>query len=411
MKIDISGTGIDVKKENHIFDGANKCRKRLLEGEFNLTGWVTLPSEIDKPLIDEIKRVAEQIRKKCNLFIVIGIGGSYLGAKAVIEALNDSKEDHPEIVFAGFNMSAAYLHKVEKRMRHESVCLCVISKSGSTTEPLLTYHILKEKITDKYGEEEGNRRIYIITDKEKGFLRKEAQDNHNISFEVPHNIGGRYSVLSPVGLLPIAVAGHDIESLLQGGADISKSEEWKDSLLDYAICRIALQNRGKLVEIFEYFEMNLDYFGEWLKQLFCESEGKEGRGAFVTSLCFSRDLHSVGQFLQQGTQLFYETLIRIKTAEYDFKIPKTAEELYAGKSLEDVNDCAEQGVILAHKNNGVPIMTIEIPVLDEYNLGQLIYFFEMSCAISAELIGVNPFDQPGVDAYKSEMRRLVKKLK
>lgn len=411
MKINTSGTGIDVKKENSIFDSAKRCRRRLLGGNFNLTGWVALPSEIDKSLVNDIKMVAEQIRKKCNLFIVVGIGGSYLGAKAVIEALNDSKEDHPEIVFAGFNMSAAYLHKVEKRMRHESVCLCVISKSGATTEPLLTYHILKEKIIDKYGKEEGNRRIYIITDKEKGFLRKEAQENHNITFEVPNDIGGRYSVLSPVGLLPIAVAGHSIERILQGGADISKSEEWEDRLLDYVICRIALQNRGKLVEIFEYFEMNLDYFGEWLKQLFCESEGKEGKGAFVTSLCFSRDLHSVGQFLQQGTQVFYETLIRIKNAEHDFKIPKAAGEPYAGKSLEDINECAEQGVILAHKNNGVPIMTIEVMALDEYNLGQLIYFFEMSCAISAELIGVNPFDQPGVEAYKSEMQRLVKKLK
>ena len=212
-------------------------------------------------------------------------------------------------------------------------------------------------------------------------------------------------------MLPIAAAGHNIDKLLRGAADLAVSKEWDSGLMEYALCRVALQQQGKLVEVFEYFEMNLNYFGEWLKQLFCESEGKEGKGAFSTCLCFSRDLHSVGQFLQQGTQIFYETLIRVNKAEYDFDIPESAGKPYAGKALEDINTCAADGVILAHKNSGIPIMTIEIPVLDEYNLGQLIYFFEMSCAVSAHLLGVNPFDQPGVEAYKNEMRKLVEELK
>ena len=241
-------------------------------------------------------------------------------------------------------------------------------------------------------------------------MRQEAIANGNTTFEIPENIGGRYSVLTPVGLLPIAVAGYDIEALLQGAKDMALSNEWENKLLEYALCRVELQRKGKPIEIFEYFESSLHYFGEWLKQLFCESEGKDGKGAFTTTLCFTRDLHSVGQLLQQGNQIFYETMILIKESKHDFKIPETAGKLYAGNSLNDINTCAAEGVIAAHRNIGIPIITIEIPKLDEYNLGQLIYFFEMSCAISAHLIGVNPFDQPGVEAYKSEMKKLVKKL-
>ena len=295
-------------------------------------------------------------------------------------------------------------------MRKESVCLCVISKSGSTTEPLLTYSVLKEKMLEKYGMEEAVKRIYVITDEEKGTLRREAEEKGYRAFAVPENVGGRYSVLSSVGLLPIAAAGHDIESLLQGAADMSASEKWKKELLEYAVCRVALERGGKQVEIFECFETNLLFFGEWLKQLFCESEGKDGKGIFTTCLCFSRDLHSVGQFLQQGRQMFFETLIRIRASEYDFEIPESAGEPYAGKTMKAINECAEEAVVLAHKKAGIPIVTIELPVLDEYNIGKLIYFFELSCAVSAAMTDVDPFNQPGVEAYKKEMKVLVQSL-
>ena len=410
MKVDVSATGINLDNEIELFDLAQKWTDTFFAGGYPNTGWVSLPAEFDKSLLGEIEDAAEEIRRKCDLLIVVGIGGSYLGAKAVIDALDDNKDDYPEIMFAGYNMSTAHLNKVLKRMRKESVCLCVISKSGSTTEPLLTYSILKEKMIEKYGLEEAVKRIYVITDETKGTLRREAEEKGYRAFAVPENVGGRYSVLSSVGLLPIAAAGHDIESLLQGAADMSASEQWKKELLEYAVCRVALERGGKQVEIFECFETNLLFFGEWLKQLFCESEGKDGKGIFTTCLCFSRDLHSVGQFLQQGRQMFFETLIRIRASEYDFEIPESAGEPYAGKTMKAINECAEEAVVLAHKKAGIPIVTIELPVLDEYNIGKLIYFFELSCAVSAAMTDVDPFNQPGVEAYKKEMKVLVQSL-
>lgn len=410
MEISIKEFGIRFNDE-YILE-TNSYRKYLLLEKENIdySGWAYLPLKCDANFFENIKIAAEEIKKKCTLLIVVGIGGSYLGANAVISALNSRTKSNTEIIFAGFDMSSVYLKKVLERIEKESACICVISKSGTTTEPLLSYAVIKDKLIEKYGKEEAERRTYIITDKSKGLLRQEAIANGNTTFEIPENIGGRYSVLTPVGLLPIAVAGYDIEALLQGAKDMALSEEWEDKLLEYAVYRVELQRRGKSIEIFEYFESSLHYFGEWLKQLFCESEGKEGKGAFAATLCFTRDLHSVGQLLQQGNQIFYETMIIIKESNYDFKIPEAAGELYAGNSLNDINTCAVEGVIAAHRNIGIPIITIEIPELDEYNLGQLIYFFEMSCAISAHLIGVNPFDQPGVEAYKSEMKKQVEKL-
>lgn len=410
MEISIKESGIRFNNEYNL--KTNLYRKYLLLKIENLAynGWVNLPLEFDVKFLENIINISKEIKNKCGLLIVVGIGGSYFGAKAVIDALNSNKKSNTKVIFAGFDMSASYLQKVVQRMENESVCICVISKSGTTTEPLLSYAVIKDKLIEKYGKEEAERRTYIITDKSKGILRQEAIANGNTTFEIPENIGGRYSVLTPVGLLPIAVAGYDIEALLQGAKDMALSNEWENKLLEYALCRVELQRKGKPIEIFEYFESSLHYFGEWLKQLFCESEGKDGKGAFTTTLCFTRDLHSVGQLLQQGNQIFYETMILIKESKHDFKIPETAGELYAGNSLNDINTCAAEGVIAAHRNIGIPIITIEIPKLDEYNLGQLIYFFEMSCAISAHLIGVNPFDQPGVEAYKSEMKKLVKKL-
>ena len=310
LKIDVTGTNIDLKQEQDLKAASRQWHEYLHFGKGDYTGWVDLPVNFDEDLLNSILMTAEEIRSKCDLLIVVGIGGSYLGAKAVIDALNGSREDCPEIVFAGFNMSGAYLDKVVKRMMREDVCLCVISKSGTTVEPLLSYSILKEKLFGKYGKAAKDR-IYVITDSTKGALREEVENEGYTAFVVPDDIGGRYSVLSVVGLLPIAVAGHDIVAMLQGAATVAKAPEWQDRLLDYATARVLLQKQGKTVEIFEYFEANLRYFGEWLKQLFGESEGKDGKGAYPSSLCFSTDLHSIGQFLQQGNQMFYETLICI----------------------------------------------------------------------------------------------------
>ena len=406
MKIDISGTGIDINKETELKESSHKWYERIMQREEPYTGWATLPLDFDKTLLQEIRKTAEEIKRKCNLFIVVGVGGSYLGAKAVIDALHGSKRGCPEVMFAGYNMSASYLDKVVEKLEDKTACLCVISKSGSTLEPMLTYSILREKMEEVYGSH-ANDRIYVITDKEHGRLREEASACGYKSFEVPSDIGGRYSVLSAVGLLPIAVAGHDIEAMLNGAREIALNPAWKDRLLDYATARVLLQKQGKTVEIFEYFEANLRYFGEWLKQLFGESEGKDGKGAYPSSLCFSTDLHSIGQFLQQGSQIFYETMIRVGRPKHNFVIPESAGYPYAGKNLEEINLSAERGVILAHTKARIPVITIHIPILDEFNFGNMIYFFEMSCAVSAYNLGVNPFDQPGVEAYKSEMKKLV----
>lgn len=409
MIVDVSKTDIVLKNEKELFESSKAWYKKIMSGDEDFTGWATLPQEFNQDLLNDIMQTAEIIKNNCKLFVVIGVGGSYLGAKAVIEALNGSAEDFPEVMFAGFNMSASYLKKVMSKMDNDETCLCVISKSGTTVEPLLSYSILSKKMYDKYGEE-ANKRIYVITDEEKGKLREEVRKFGHKSFVVPDDIGGRYSVLSPVGLLPIAVAGHDIERLLQGAKDISFENGWTDDLLNYAVCRNALHRQGKTNEIFEFFEHKLKYFGEWLKQLFGESEGKDGKGTYPSTLCFSTDLHSIGQFLQQGNQLFYEVVLRVMKSESDLVIPDSAVTPYAGKTLETINKCAEEGVIAAHKKVGIPIITIEIPVLDEYNLGKLIYYFEMTCAISAYNLGVSPFNQPGVEAYKNEMRAKIKDL-
>ncbi len=408
MRIDLSRNGIEIKQES--MDVASKWQRELAKGEQDFTGWANLPSTIDKDMVEDIKQTAKEIKEKCDLFVVIGIGGSYLGAQAVIDALDGSKNDYPEVMFAGYNMSATTMNKVVKAMEEKETCICVISKSGGTVEPLMAYSILKEKLIEKYGEAEADKRIYVVTDAVRGTLRPEVEAKGYKSFVIPDNVGGRYSVLTPVGLLPIAAAGADIDALLKGAKDMEEDEGWKDELLKYAISRVELLNSGKVIEVFEYFEDTLRYFGEWIKQLFGESEGKEGKGAYPACLCFSRDLHSIGQFLQQGNPIVYETVIRIDEPNLNFTIPEIAGDPYAGKTLEDINRCAEGGVILAHEKAGVPINTISIEKLDEYNLGEMIYFFEMTCGIAASMQGVNPFDQPGVEGYKSEMRKLINEL-
>lgn len=407
MKINTDDYIVD---KSHLLEEAKDWYHRLNSESMEYTGWVDLPAGIDHELVDDIITTAERIKSQCSLFIVVGIGGSYLGAKAVIDALNGSMTDCPDIQFAGYSMSAAYQEKLIRRMNSESTCLCVVSKSGRTVEPMLSYAILKDRMFAKYGIKEARRRIYVITDETKGDLRIDAFENQFKSFNIPTNIGGRYSVLTPAGLLPIAVAGHNIINLLDGAKSLMDDRLWEEGLLDYASSRVALQKAGKCVEVFEYFEANLTVFGDWLQQLFGESEGKEGKGAFPACLCFSRDLHSMGQFLQQGNQIFYETIIRIKKSAFDLEIPWQAGHPYAGKTIEQINECSESGVIAAHKKVGIPLGIIEVDKLDEYSIGQLIYFFEMSAAVSAFLLGLNPFNQPGVEFYKQEMKDLVLKL-
>lgn len=407
MKINTDDYIVD---KSHLLEEAKDWYHRLNSESMEYTGWVDLPAGIDHELVDDIITTAERIKSQCSLFIVVGIGGSYLGAKAVIDALNGSMTDCPDIQFAGYSMSAAYQEKLIRRMNSESTCLCVVSKSGRTVEPMLSYAILKDRMFAKYGIKEARKRIYVITDENKGDLRIDAFENQFKTFSIPENIGGRYSVLTPAGLLPIAVAGHDIVNLLAGAKSLMDKQLWENGLLDYSASRVALQKAGKCVEVFEYFEANLTVFGDWLQQLFGESEGKEGKGAFPACLCFSRDLHSMGQFLQQGNQIFYETIIRIKESAFDLDIPWQAGYPYAGKTIEQINECSESGVIAAHRKAGIPLGIIEVDKLDEYSIGQLIYFFEMSAAISAFLLGLNPFDQPGVEFYKQEMKDLVLKL-
>lgn len=414
MKIDISGAGIRPEREQAASCRAWRARLRSGGKDYpgaDFAGWVRLPEEMPQALLDDLCRTAEEIRERCTLLIVVGIGGSFLGAKAVIDALGGSRPGWPEVAFAGFHMSAAYHKRLLARMEKEAVCLCVISKSGRTVEPLLAYAILKEKLIGRYGEAEAYRRIYGITDARRGDLRREAEETGMKTFVIPNDVGGRYSVLTPVGLLPIAAAGHDIRKMLAGAKAMAQDEAgWSGPLLDYTLARCTLQRRGKRVEVFEFFEADLHSFGQWLVQLFGESEGKAGKGALPTCLWFSRDLHSMGQFLQQGSPVFFETVISVAHRAEDIAIPKKTGGAFAGKTLEQINACAEMGVLAAHRKAGIPIQTVQIQRLEEESLGGMIYFFEMSAALSGYLMGVNPFDQPGVEAYKAEVMGLVAQL-
>jgi glucose-6-phosphate isomerase len=398
----LSWNNIEEKKSDLV-----KIKQLLLSGEASFTGWVDLPESFDKEEIERIKSTAEEIRAKCDAFVVIGIGGSYLGARAAIEMLGENSTG-PKIYYAGQNISAAYHLELIEEIKEKEVCICIISKSGTTTESAVAFAILKDFLIRKYGETEANRRIFAITDKDKGVIREEARRRGYVSFVVPDDIGGRYSVLSAVGLLPIAVAGIDIEMMLDGAREIAKNNSFEsDIAAHYAAARILLFDIGKHIEIFESYEPRLFYFLEWLKQLFGESEGKEGKGVFPASLQFSTDLHSMGQFLQEGHQIFFETVINIENPQSDIIVPRNAGQALGGASMNDINRAAFLGVMEAHRKAGIPIITIDIPELTSYYFGQMVYFFECACAFSGYLFGVNPFDQPGVEAYKSEMLKVL----
>lgn len=374
-------------------------------------GWVNL--EYDKEEMERVKLAAQKIRKDSDFLIVIGIGGSYLGARAVIEALSHSFRQK-NVLFAGNNMSPDYLNDLIDFIKDKDFSLNVISKSGTTTEPAIAFSVLKEKLIEKYGKEEANKRIYITTDKEKGLLRKEAIEEGYETFIVPDNIGGRYSVLTPVGLLPIAVAGIDIDKLIFGAesAMIKYSTLEDNDCYTYAVIRNILNKKGKSIELLVNYEPKLHYFMEWWKQLFGESEGKEGKGIFPAGVDNTTDLHSMGQYIQEGQRIMFETVLNIEEPYRDYKLPAAGSkelDFLTGKSLNDVNHKAMQGTIIAHTDGKVPNLEIIIEKLDEFNVGWLIYFFEKACGISGYLLGVNPFNQPGVEAYKKEMFKLLGK--
>lgn len=401
LRVDISRSGLTSEEINAKKDAVDAALERLWSGKEDFTGWVKLPLEYDKNEVERILNVSDIIRQQCGLMIVIGIGGSYLGAKAAIDAL-EKEPDAPQVKFAGINLSAVYHAQLLREMELQDVCLCVISKSGTTVETTATFNIFKKALIEKYGKEEAVKRIYAITDEKHGALREETEAEGYTSFVIPSDIGGRYSVLTPVGLLPIAVAGVDIRGLLQGAETMASSPEWDFDASAYAVARFLLLQKGKAVEAIQHYEPGLKYFVEWIKQLFGESEGKDGTGLFPAGLELTADLHSMGQFLQQGSQIFFETVLNVKNSPVDLTIPAGPLE---GKTLNQLNRAAVRGVIEAHSSAGVPIIRIDIPQLNAFYYGQLIYFFETSCAITAMLMGVNPFDQPGVEAYKKEMKK------
>jgi len=380
------------------------------------TGWVNLPSQISKNEILEIKQTAKYFHKNTDYVVAIGIGGSYLGAKAVISALEPefTSTNSPKILFAGNNLDQDYIYNLLQFIDDKNYGIVVISKSGTTLEPAISFRILEKHLINKFGDDAKNR-IIAITDKNKGALLKLSKQKGYKTFVIPDNIGGRFSVLTPVGLLPIAITGFDIEKLILGAKKIEKDTSLnskKDIAMQYAIARNILYSEGKNIELMISFNSKLHYFSEWWKQLFGESEGKNHKGIFPASADLTTDLHSLGQYIQDGERILFETLISVKQKNNILTIPKTHDNLdnlnyLSGKEIDFVNKNAEKGTAKAHLTGGVPIININIEKIDEFNLGQLIYFFEKACAYSAYYIDVNPFNQPGVEEYKTQMMMLL----
>ena len=386
-------------------------------------GWVDLPTCYDKEEFSRIQAAAEKIKADSDVLVVIGIGGSYLGARAVIEMLRSSMynaltKDTPQIYFVGNNINPTYLNEILSLCEGKELSVNVISKSGTTTEPALAFRIFRELLEQKYGEEEAAKRIYCTTAAHKGTLKELADAKGYQTFVVPDDVGGRYSVLTAVGLLPIAVSGIDIKALMAGAKQaqdqLCETDLEKNDCYKYAATRMALYSKGKRVDMFVSYDPSFAMMAEWLKQLFGESEGKDGKGLFPASATFSTDLHSLGQFIQQGSKVLMETVIDIKQPKQDLFIkeePSNFDGLnfLANQNMSVVNRKAFEGTILAHTEGGVPNIVLEVPRMDETELGYLIYFFEKACAISGYLLGVNPFDQPGVESYKRNMFALLGK--
>lgn len=388
-------------------------------------GWLHLPSSITQEHLNDLKATANVLRENCEVVVVAGIGGSYLGARAVIEALSNSlawlsekKAGQPVILFAGNNISEDYLYELTEYLKNKKFGVINISKSGTTTETALAFRLLKEQCEKQRGKEMARKVIVAITDAKKGAARITADKEGYKSFIIPDNVGGRFSVLTPVGLLPIAVAGFDIEQLINGARDMetvcANENMMENPAALYAAIRNELYQTGKKIEILVNFQPKLHYFMEWWKQLYGESEGKDHKGIYPSSVDFSTDLHSMGQWIQEGERSIYETVVSIESPEYELRVPTDEENLdglnfLAGKRVDEINKMAELGTQLAHVDGGVPNMRISVPKLNEYYLGQLIYFFEKACGISGYILDINPFNQPGVEAYKKNMFALLNK--
>ncbi len=403
---------------------AEKSLSKLTDGTGagnDFLGWVELPTRTPASLLDDINATAASLRENCDTVVVIGIGGSYLGAKAVIEALSDSfaayrNDNKPHVLFAGQNIGEDYLYELSDYLKDKKFGIIVISKSGTTTEPAIAFRLLKEQLEQQLGREEAAKRIVAITDAKRGALRSLATQEGYKTYVIDDNVGGRFSVLTPVGLLPVAVAGFDIHALVEGAAQFEKATltgSDKTALI-YAQTRNALYRAGKKTEILVNYNPKLHYFGEWWKQLYGESEGKDHKGIFPAAVDNSTDLHSMGQWIQDGERTIFETVISVTDQRHELRIGKDEANLdglnyIAGKRVDEVNKMAELGTIIAHVDGGVPNIHITLPALSEQYLGQLIYFFEVACGISGYILDVNPFNQPGVEAYKRNMFALLEK--
>jgi len=389
-------------------------------------GWLNLPTDYDQEEFSRIKKAAADIQRHSDILLVIGIGGSYLGARAAIEMLQHSfynslssgKRKTPQIVFVGHNISSTYMQDLMDVLADKDFSINVISKSGTTTEPALAFRIFRNLLERKYGKKEAKQRIFVTTDPVKGALKKVATEEGLETFMIPNDIGGRYSVLTAVGLLPIAVCGINIDDVMQGAkvahSELRSSELDQNQAYQYAVVRNILYHKGKTVEMLVSYEPGLQYFAEWWKQLFGESDGKDGKGIFPAAANFSTDLHSLGQYIQEGRRQLFETVIKVERARHELTIEALESNLdglnyLAGKTIDYVNNKAFEGTLLAHTDGGVPNVVLTIPAMDAYTFGYLVYFFEKACAIGGYLLGVNPFDQPGVEAYKLNMFALLGK--
>lgn len=416
----------EVEKIKKEAESAQKVVEKGTGEGSDFLGWVNLPYDYEKEEFARIKKAADKIKSDSDVLVVIGIGGSYLGARAAIEALNHSfynmlpkgKRKTPEIYFAGNNISSVYFKDLMDVLDGKDVSVNVISKSGTTTEPAIAFRFFKSFMEKKYGKEEARKRIYATTDKSKGALKSLADAEGYEAFVIPDNVGGRYSVLTAVGLLPIAVSGVDIDELMKGAQDAAKdysSENGgENAALTYAAVRNGLYRSGKLSEIMVNFEPYMHYFSEWWKQLYGESEGKDHKGIFPASVDFTTDLHSMGQFIQDGTRMLFETFINIESVSKEETIISDEENIdglnfMAGKTMDYVNKKAFYGTVLAHNDGGVPTIIINVPEMNAYYFGKLVYMFEKACGISGYMLGVNPFNQPGVEAYKKNMFALLGK--
>ncbi len=427
LKVTLENTGIDNKeltKFSRKVEKIHEVLNSMADDENEFVGWLKLPSNYDKKEFERIKKAANQIKKDSDVLVVIGIGGSYLGARAVIESLTNTfyniqeTRKTPQIFFAGNNLSPNYINDLIECIGNREVSINVISKSGTTTEPAVAFRIFREFMESKYGIDEARRRIYVTTDKEKGALKTLANDEEYETFVIPDNIGGRFSVLTAVGLLPIAVAGVDIDKLMNGAKNAQDKYNEKslkyNECYKYAVARNILYSKGKTTEILANYEPKMQYFTEWWKQLYGESEGKDGKGIFPAGVTFTTDLHSLGQYIQDGERNLFETVISIEKPCTDIVIKEDSDNIdglnfLADKTMDYVNKKAMEGTIEAHVSGGVPNIKITMKKLDEENLGELIYFFELACGMSGKILDVNPFNQPGVEAYKKNMFRLLGK--